>query len=67
MKSSQHKCPVCGVPLTVKISTGMIQLYCASGPCASHAANWGGHGDTEAEAYAALVKRVDAEQKKEQP
>jgi len=62
MTSKQYNCPVCDSPLTVNTSPGMTQLYCASGPCPSHASNWGGHGATEQEAYDALVKRVDADQ-----
>lgn len=72
MATSKYFCPVCKQPLSVDrglFTESDWMLYCPAGPCADlpggGAANEGGSGLTEEEAYRALVKAVEKEQEAE--
>lgn len=68
MTKSKYFCPVCKKPLSVERGVrekGDWMLYCASFQCVEpggDAAYEGGHGLTEQQAYAELVRAVEWEQ-----
>lgn len=56
-----YSCPVCHRPLLQASCHTSVLLWCGHGACPSIAANDGGEGNTWAEAFADLKRKIDKE------
>ena len=71
MRSKKFHCPGCRELLTIEFRPANVDkpyciMWCSTGPrCPSPAANDGGSGPTEEEAYRSLLAAVDQETEKE--
>jgi len=61
MTKSTFTCPVCHQPLNMKQPAEFVILYCGHGPCPSKKMNEGAIAGTEAQAFEALKRLIDAE------
>lgn len=60
-------CPVCGKPLFAERLGENQLIFCAYGPCPSHAANEGAEGATPQEACEKLRRMVQEELEQNEP